>query len=46
VLEPDALAADRSVPLYERGSGLLRRASDLEATSIPDPKLALRATTR
>jgi hypothetical protein len=46
VFEPDALAADRSVPLYERGSGFLRRASDLEVTSIPDPKPARRATTR
>jgi hypothetical protein len=33
VLEPDALAADRAVPLYERGSGFLRRAADLDATS-------------
>jgi len=34
VLEPDALAADRTVPLYERGSGFLRRAADLDATSL------------
>jgi hypothetical protein len=33
VLKPDALAADRAVPLYERGRGLLRRASDCEAPS-------------
>jgi hypothetical protein len=33
VLEPDALAADRAVLLYERGSGFLRRAADLDATS-------------
>jgi hypothetical protein len=32
VLEPGALAADRSVPLYERGKGFLRRAADLEVT--------------
>jgi hypothetical protein len=34
VLEPDALAADRAVPLYERGNGFLRRAADLDATSL------------
>jgi hypothetical protein len=34
VLEPGALAAERSVPLYERGSGFLGRASDLEATPL------------
>jgi hypothetical protein len=34
VLEPDALAPDLSVPLYERGRGLLHRAADLEATSL------------
>jgi hypothetical protein len=38
VLEPDALAADRAVPLYERGNGFLRRAADLDATSLsPEP---------
>jgi hypothetical protein len=35
VLKPDALAAERAVPLYERGRGFLRRAADLEATSLP-----------
>ncbi|SHK59481.1 hypothetical protein SAMN05444159_3671 [Bradyrhizobium lablabi] len=39
VLEPGALAADRSVLLYERGSGFLRRASDLEATVISNSSL-------
>jgi hypothetical protein len=34
VLEPDALAADRTVPLYERGNGFLRRAADLDATTL------------
>jgi hypothetical protein len=43
VLEPDALAADRSVPLYERGSGFLRRACDLESTPLlPEPPPARR----
>jgi predicted nucleotidyltransferase len=35
VLEPDALAADRAVPLYERENGFLRRAADLDASSLP-----------
>jgi hypothetical protein len=34
VLEPGALAADRAVLLYERGSGFLSRASDLDATPL------------
>jgi hypothetical protein len=34
VLEPGALAPDRSVVLYERGSGFLRRASDLDTTTV------------
>jgi len=29
VLEPDALAASRALPLYERGRGVLGRATDL-----------------
>jgi hypothetical protein len=38
VLRPDALAPDRSVPLYERGRGLLRRAGDLDtAAHRPEP---------
>jgi hypothetical protein len=39
VLEPGALAAERSVLLYERSSGFLRRASDLEATVISNSSL-------
>jgi hypothetical protein len=31
VLEPDALAADRALTLYERGRGLIGRAADLNA---------------
>jgi hypothetical protein len=43
VLEPGALGADRSVPLYERGSGFLRRACDLEPTPLlPEPPPARR----
>jgi hypothetical protein len=38
VLWPDALAADRGVPLYERGRGCLSRAADLD-TSAHDPGL-------
>jgi hypothetical protein len=34
VLEPGALAVDRAVPLFKRSSGFLRRACDLEATSL------------
>jgi hypothetical protein len=34
VLEPGALAPNLSVPLYERGRGFLRRASDLDTTSL------------
>jgi len=45
VLEPDALAADRAVPLYERGRGLLRRASDIDATSLSSQPAAIGATT-
>jgi hypothetical protein len=30
VLSPDALAASRAVPLYERGRGILCRAAELE----------------
>lgn len=39
VLKRDALAGDRAVPLYERGRGLLRRASDLDAAAhlLPEP---------
>lgn len=33
VLAPDALAAGRAIPLYERGRGLLRHASDLDTTA-------------
>ena len=32
VLEPDALAASRALPLYERGRGVLGRAADLNTT--------------
>jgi len=35
VLEPGALATDRAVPLYERENGFLRRAADLDASSLP-----------
>jgi hypothetical protein len=45
VLEPDALAADRAVSLYERGRGFLRRASDLEATSLSSQPAATGTTT-
>jgi hypothetical protein len=45
VLEPDALAADRAVPLYERGKGFLRRASDIDATSLSSRPAATGATT-
>ena len=34
VLEPGALAVDRAVPLFERSSGFLRRACDLDATPL------------
>jgi hypothetical protein len=44
VLEPDALAPDRAVPLYERGRGVLRRASDIDATSLSSEPAANGAT--
>jgi hypothetical protein len=34
VLEPGALAVDRSLTLYERGTGFLHRASDLEDCKV------------
>ena len=34
VLEPDALAAGRALPLWEHGRGFLHRAVDLEATLV------------
>jgi hypothetical protein len=37
VLKPDALAAERIVPLYERKRGLRRRASDRDTTSVLCP---------
>jgi hypothetical protein len=37
VLDPGALAADRAVPVYERGRGFLRRAADLDPTCTSDP---------
>jgi hypothetical protein len=40
VLDPGALAADRAVPLYERGRGFLRRAADLDTASVSDPAAA------
>jgi hypothetical protein len=40
VLEPGALAVDRAVPLFERSSGFLRRACDLEATSLSSGRAA------
>jgi hypothetical protein len=45
VLEPGALAADRAVLLYERGSGFLSRASGLDATSLSSEPAAGGATT-
>ncbi len=45
VLEADALAADRAVPLYERGRGFLRLASDLKATSLSSQPAATGTTT-
>jgi hypothetical protein len=44
VLEPDALAADRAVPLYERGRGFLRRASDIDATPLSSQPAATGTT--
>jgi hypothetical protein len=39
-LEPDALAAGRALPLYERGRGFLHRAVDLDASPVTRSELA------
>jgi predicted nucleotidyltransferase len=36
VLEPEALATGRALPLWERGRGFLHRAVDLEATPVDE----------
>jgi hypothetical protein len=40
VLDPGALAADRAVPLFERGRGFLGRAADIDAEAAADPAAA------